>query len=211
MADKDLAQNNQLAPTDLVRYTEIAAGVYALTTASILASDSGNQADIDAIADGLVVIDTVHNKVHSGDLFSISYKTPNANPLADDATIVIALQSSSRYLHFQAFAAAGGDAEIEFYSGSTIGADGTLMTPSNHSLGSLDVSTVTVRRDPTVNAAGTLRDNFLLPGGTGGNAVGSDGGQRDEWLVPPLTWLFVRLTNRAGNAQQASIKAVWYE
>jgi len=227
MANKALQQGEQLLQTDRTLYMDLGNNRYARVLGSIVAlgnqvvSDAnpfpvllktggGQDISTDDITDALTTIDIFHHEAHEGELFSVSYKTADGAPLADNATIVLAIQSATKYLHFQAFGALGGDAEMEFYSGSTIAADGTLMTPSNHNI-SKGLSDATVRRDPTVTVAGTLRDNFLIPGGTGGNAIGGDGDQRDEWIIPPLTWAFARLTNRAGNAQPASLKAVWYE
>ena len=201
-----------LLPTDRVRWTEIALGIYALTGATVIASADGTLiAALDEITSAQVNIPVVHHEVHEGEFYSVSYKAPDGAPLADDATITLAMMSPTRYLHFQAFGALGGDAEMEFYTGSTIAADGTLMVPNNHNIEKAMASTAVVRRDPTVTVAGVLRDNFLVPGGTGGASVGGDGGQRDEWVIPPNTWAFARITNRAGNAQPGSLKTTWYE
>ena len=179
----------------------------------VIRDADGDEAGVDSITNTLQVIDIFHHEAHIGELFSVSYKAPDGSPLADNATIVLAIRPSTKYLHFQAFSALGGDAELEFYSGSTIAADGTLMMPCNHNIAlqATHLSDAVVRRDPTVTVVGTLCDNFLIPGGTGGNAIGGDGNQRDEWIIPPATWAFVRLTNRAGTAQPASLKCVWYE
>ena len=211
MTDLVLSTGESVPSTAQFRYVEISPGVYALATAAVLIrSDAEDGVQIDAITGALVTLSVVHHEVHEGEFFSVSYKTPDGAPLADDATIVFAVQSATRYLHFQAFAACGGDSELEFYAGSTVQANGTLVIPNNHKL-SAGASTVIARRDPTIAAAGTLRDHVFIPGGTGGASIGGDGGQRDEWIIPLNTWAFVRLTNRAGNAQPASAKATWYE
>ena len=211
MADLLLLTGESVPSTARFRYVEISPGVYALATAAVLIrSDAPDGVQTDEITGALVTLSVVHHEVHEGEFFSVAYKAADGAPLADNGTIILAMRSATRYLHMQAFAACGGDAEVEFFTGSTIDADGTLMTPSNHKL-SGGASTVTVRRDPTIGAAGTLRDNFLMPGGTGGNSIGGDGGQRDEWDISLNTWVFVRLTNRAGNAQPASVKVTWYE
>lgn len=211
MADLLLLTGESVPSTARFRYVEISPGVYALTTAVVLVgSELATGTQTDEITGALVVIDTVHHEIHEGEFFSVSYKAADGAPLADNATIILAARSATRYMHMQAFAAAGGDAELEFYTGSTVDADGTLMTPSNHKLGAA-ASTATVRRDPTIAAAGTLRDNPFMPGGTGGNSIGADGEQRDEWIISLNTWAFVRLTNRAGNAQPGSLKLAWYE
>ena len=211
MADLLLLTGESVPSTARFRYVEISPGVYALATAAVLIrSETADGTQTDEITGALVTLDVVHHEVHEGEFFSVSYKTADGVPLADDATIVFAVRSATRYLHFQAFAACGGDSELEFYTGSTVQADGALVVPNNHKLGA-GASTVAARRDPTIAAAGTLRDHVFIPGGTGGASIGGDGGQRDEWIISLNTWAFARITNRAGNAQPGSLKATWYE
>jgi signal peptidase I len=87
------------------------------------------------------------------------------------------------------------------------------MAERNMKRTSAEPGDVVVVRDPTVNAAGTLLLDSFLPGGTGGNAGGGFLGLRanSEFILDPDKTYMVRLTNRAGTAQPASLLIQWYE
>jgi hypothetical protein len=109
-------------------------------------------------------------------------------------------------------AACGGDMEAELLEGATVTAGtGSAMTEFNKNRGSSRAATAGVRRDMTVTDAGTLIENELTPGGTGGNAIGGASVGRPEWVLNINTVYVFRITNRAGNAQPMSIAIEWYE
>ena len=207
MADYIRTQQQGVPDTMRTLYRDMGDSTHALVVATY---ETAYILSLDEITGALNVIDTVHHEIHEGEFFSVSYKAPDGAPIADDATIVFALTAATKYVHFQAVAAMGGDAEIEFYEVSTV-TGGTATTPRNHKRTGSDNSDVTVVRDPTVNVAGTLLENAFLPGGTGGNAIGAVGNQRQEWILRPTITHVVRLTNRAGTAQPGSLAATWYE
>lgn len=151
-----------------------------------------------------------HHEVHEGNLYSVSYKSPDASPIADNGTIILTLTTGAKYCHVQAYGAMGGDAEGEFCEAVDI-TGGTQMAERNHNRPSSKTATAAVLRDPTVNDAGVLLEHLFMPGGTRQFAVGSTGSQRTEWICLPNTTYMMRLTNRSGGAQPGSIGVVWYE
>lgn len=165
----------------------------------------------DDVTGALVIIDTAHHEIHEGETFHVSYKSPDASPIGDNATVAFVLTTpATKTPHLIFDGACGGDAEMEFYEGSTTTA-GTNMTPQNKNRLYPNNNTVTVVRDATVSAAGTLIENYLIPGGTGPLANGSIGSSRDEWILKKSTKYTLRLTNRSGGAQPASLRIEWYE
>ena len=206
MADKDLTQGQQLAPSDKTRYTELAAGVYAQTVAARL---------VDLVEDltgAMVGIDYAHHEIHEGSTFFVSYKSPDASPIADNASISFIITTHNKYAHLLARGSCGGDMEGLFYEGTTVTAGtGTAMTEFNKNRASTKVATVGGRRDMTVDTLGTLIENEFVPGGTGPQAVGGASSQRAEWVLALNTVYLVRITNRAGNAQPMSLALEWYE
>lgn len=166
----------------------------------------------DDITGSLVILDAPHHEIHEGETFQVSYKSPDASPVGDNATVVFTLTvGANKTAHLIWDAACGGDFETEFYEGSTT-TGGTNMTPQNKNRTFPNANTVTVVRDPTVSAAGTLLENIFAPGGTGPQASGStSGGQRDEWILKKSTKYTIRLTNRSGGNQPVSLRAEWYE
>lgn len=219
-----LVQSEQLPAGAMVRYEEIEDNVYALHVFSqaqlILLPGDGNgdveppQALLtDDITGALATIPVLHHETHEGEKFTVSYKTPDASPLADDETIIFIVRTGgSRYSHIDWRPNCGGDAEIEIYEGTAI-SGGTPMTVRNkkRTVGD-NANTATVIRDPaTVDNVGASLDNEFIPGGTGGNSQGGRGEARDEFILQQNTNYMFRLTNRAGNNQPASLRLEWYE
>jgi len=168
-------------------------------------------AETDGATGAAVGIDAVHHEIHEGETWIVSYKTPDASPIADNGTIIFAFTIGNRYVHVSGRAAFGGDAEAELLENPTW-TGGTVMTPRNKNRAKLEMaSTVTVVRDPTISADGlTLEDEFV-PGGSGPQAVGGVAAQRAEWILKPGFRYAMRITNRAGTNQPGSLAAEWYE
>jgi hypothetical protein len=207
MADYIITQRQGAPAAMRTKYRDMADTTHALVVASY---ETAYTLQSDDISGALNTIDIVHNEIHEGEFFSVSFKSADDSAIADNATIAFALTPATKYVHLQAVGAMGGDAEIEFYEVSTV-TGGTATTPRNHNRNGSDNSDVTVVRDPTVNTAGTLLENIFLPGGTGPQAVGGAGGQRQEWVLRPAITHVVRITNRAGTAQPGSLSVSWYE
>lgn len=177
----------------------------------IIAGSDNAPFEKDHITDALVVISGPHREIHEGEMFSVSYKSPDGAPIADDGTIIFVLTTGSLYAHLSTTIAGGGDAQVELREGVTV-TGGTAMVEFNRNRASDNVATVAVVRDPgAIVDAGTLIEDIFSPGGTGGNAPGNISGQRLEWVLNINTVYMLRLTNRAGNAQPMSLEAIWYE
>jgi hypothetical protein len=132
----------------------------------------------------------------------------------EDALIlpVFVITPGARHLHFIGSTPCGDDAEAGLYEDPTVTAGtGAAVTPRNHNRGSARASTATVRANMTVTGDGTQLEQSFLPGGTGPNAIGSTAGQRQEWILAPGHVYLVRLINRSGNNQPASMTLQWYE
>ena len=208
MPDKDLMQGQQLEASDKSRYVEIASDVYA----RVMAIAGAFGAFVQDFTGALVSIGYPHHEIHSGSTFVVSYKAPDGAPLADDATINLTITTQSKYAHMAFRAACGGDMEVELLEGSTVTAGtGFAMVEYNKNRASTKANTAGVRRDMTVTVPGALIENEFVPGGTGGNAIGGANTERPEWILALTTVYVFRLTNRAGNAQPASLAIEWYE
>ena len=180
-------------------------------TAVQLVDAGGTLVGVDDIVHSLQVIDVLHHEIHEGNTFFISFKTANAAPIADDAALIFAITTGTKTLHVVSNGASGGDAEKEILEGATItgGAATTVFNRDRTSTAVTNVAAVVL--NPTVNTDGTRIDHQFIPGGTGGQTVGGSGGTRNEWIFKPSTVYVVRLTNRAGTAQPASLAIEWYE
>jgi len=210
MADYVRTQQRGVPDSMQTRYRDMSDGTHAQVMAVHVLNPSSNEFTFGEITGALVTIDLVHHEVHEGEFYSVSYKTADASPLADNATLCYVITTGAKYVHFFGLGACGGDAEVEFTEAPTI-TGGTAMTPYNHQRYSTNTSTVTVVRDPTVNTAGTVLVNYLMPGGQGPRAVGGTGVDRNEWILKTSTKYMLRITNRSGNTQPASLAMNWYE
>lgn len=185
----------------------------------------GLQADIDKYVPTpscktlkmVAFIDAIHFEIHEGNTYFVSWKSPDASPIADDATIIFVFETGANQIHMIFAGSAGGDAQLEFNE-DTVFSLGNPLFPYNrnrHKQNPDTGVTVTATLNPTVAAGpdeGTpLQDKFLA-GGIGGNSPGtSGGGPRNEWVLDVNTTYMLRLTNRAGSAQPMSLEAEWYE
>ena len=168
---------------------------------------------LDPTSNSLQVIDFVHHEVHEGDTYQASFKTPDGAPLADNATLEVLIQAGNQPMHTVYAAAAGGDAEIALFEGTTFSAAGTAMPARNMSRLSTNTALATITHTPTTTLDGAQLQNAFLPGGAGGppSTPGGAARQDTEWVLAPDTNYLLRLTNRSGGAQPASLVVQWYE
>ena len=174
-------------------------------------SAGGEDLIADDRSEALVTIDFAHHEIHEGEFFSTTYKTPDGSDLADNGTISFVISTNEAFPHLLAFGACGGDTELALYENPDFDADGIDVNQLNHNRASSNVSLVDIVRDATINDNGTRLEDVFLPGGTGGNAIGESGGQRNEWILNRNTDYLVLLTNLAGNAQPGFLSLQWYE
>lgn len=164
---------------------------------------------------GFVTIDVLHHLVHIGKMFSASYKTPDGAPLANDAAIEMVIAVGSQQLHFTFVAMVTGESELAFYENPDVDDDGAVVDLRNMHRGYNDndlhgtVATV----GNTVNAVGGLLYNVVLPGGSTGQAQGSQLSSREnlEWLLQKNTTYLARVINRSGQTEQASLSMNLYD
>ncbi len=188
-------------------HAEVISAVLPDGTAVQIVDGDGDRAGVDEIVNALQIMTVLHRQIHKGNACYVSFRIA---ALADDATLIFALTATTKSLHIIADASTGGNAEFDIFEDATI-TGGTATTVFNRNRTSDAVSTVTVVRDPTVNALGTNLDQQGIPGGRGGNASGGSGSVRHEWVLAPGMIYLYRITNRAGNAQFASLSIAWYE
>lgn len=154
-------------------------------------------------------ISFVHERIHEGDTFSASYA---AEGFADNAVIDFVITTGVKQFHLTGFVSAGGDALAYLYEAPTVtGGTGTAQSLLNKNRTKTNVPNSSVLRNPTVTNVGTLLQSILIPGGTGGNAVGATTGARNEWILAPNTKYLVRLQNVAGTAQPMAMDIEGYE
>jgi hypothetical protein len=160
---------------------------------------------------GLTVIDYPHHEIHEGNMFFASYKSPDASPIADDGTLFLQLTTGAlRTGHLSFAVSSGGDCEVELLEvgGTSVG---TPIQSHNMNRQSDNTPEGAVVVNPTIADDGIQLMNFLVPGGSGGNAGGGSMRLGTEWNLKLNQEYALRVTNRAGTTQQVSAALQWYE
>ncbi len=166
------------------------------------------------VTGGLEIIETVHVEVHHGETFASTYKTPEASPIADNATVEILIKVGSNLLaHFVWNAVFGGEGQVQLFEGPDDTADGNALTRPNLNRASAQVAEVTVFEGPTIGVGGNGTEllDIMVEGGMTGRAVGSVLRENTEWMLKTDTNYLLVLTNRAGGVKHASVHLQWYE
>lgn len=181
-----------------------------VTPVALFGEDSdGNVQPItktDAVSNALPVILHAHREIHAGSTFQVSYKTPDASPIADNASLDILVIAGAKSLHIESVASLSGIAEIEIFEFTTVSDNGTALVVQNKNRMSNKANTATAYHTPTVTLTGTRMQNFYLP-----TLLGTMLPERDEWILAPNRNYLFRLTNRNGNAQNGAWLLEWYE
>ena len=165
----------------------------------------------DEITGALASIPVVHHEVHEGETFRAWYISPHGSLVADNGFVDLVLTAGSRYPHVVFALGFGGDCEFNVYRDPDFDLDGTVQTPHNLKDYSTEAATMAARWNPTINSVGTEICGEFLGGGTGGNSTGGAFRRNTEDILRLNTSYLIRITNRAGNAQQFSLDAQWYE
>jgi hypothetical protein len=156
------------------------------------------------------IADVNHLRLHEGRAFYAYFLNGDANKLADDASINIAIAwATNKYPHLVFDVKCGGNAEFSIFENATV-TGGTSFTAINRYRPSTNTSGSAVLINPTVTSNGTQITGEFLSGGSGGQATGSSAFSFQYVLSPLTTYLF-RLTNRSGQAHMAHVMIEWYE
>ena len=178
----------------------------------VISGRDGGVAEYDNIATTtMVTINYPHHKVHEGDSFQSSYKSPDGSPIADNANLDLLLVVGAVRPHLTFEGACGGDAELLLYEETVASANGTRNADANMDRNNLSGPTMATYNTPTVTTAGNQLVDHLQPGGTKNQATGGTTRQNTEWILRVNTTYLLRLTNRAGSAQPCSLTVQWYE
>ena len=152
--------------------------------------------------------------MHEGNTFQASQKTAEQSEIADDETYeMFIIVGDEAEAHFTFMGACGGACEMELFENTTVSNPGTQLTVQNmrRSLHGINLNTTLAFEEPTLIAPGDLITGRFVPGGSGPLASGGTAREGTEWPLKVDTNYLIRLTNRSGNAQPASILAQWYE
>lgn len=158
-----------------------------------------------------IVMDVDHLHVHDRQLlYSYEYQAALANAATIDMFVKVDAEFET---HQRIIVKSGGDAKltIEKYS----------VAPTSPTA-QFTVFMRKYQKDATAAAktkiyggvtGGTKAEVFdtLIPGGTGGNAIGGSGGNEAELILEEGFWYRIFVTNVAGTSKKVSLESEFYE
>ena len=165
-------------------------------------------AKIDTTDEYLVTMNEIHALIHEGLVYSAFY---HAEAVIDNGDIELLLTTAaSRPVHLILDAMFTGDALLQIFEGTTVSANGTVLTPTNRNRTSSNTATMTVHHTPTVTGDGTalLNGGQFLPSGSGPIKLGV---LDNEIILAANTLHLVRLQNIAGAAADLGVALNFYE
>ena len=154
-------------------------------------------------------IDVYHNKVHGGQVFTIS-KTFRA--VAENGFGRIHILTWAKEVHFTFSFTAEAKAYLNTYAGTTYTNNGTAQPIFNRKPGSGLLPGFQAWHTPTVNVLGTLRgDDFVGSGGNIRTQAGGSGAEGIESIIPPNTDFMFSLQNVESSAKDLGFIINCYE
>jgi len=156
----------------------------------------------------LPVISNEHNMIHGGKYFTA--QVANAALGAAASLLIEMIVPANVEAHLKRFSYYNGDdGEFEFIEAPTITTGASVLTAYNRNRESIKASGIVLKSNPTGISGGTLLENMFFKGTNQTPSILID---RDvEWVLKQGTTYLLRLTNDGAAAEQALLKASWYE
>lgn len=166
----------------------------------------------DRIIDTLKTISTIHSEVHDGHMYNASYIWET---LADDATGVFLIDTSTKNAHAVINVATGGNAQVKIYEDAVMISSGTGLSEINMNRVSGRTPMANIYHSPESVLPTTLIFQTFVGGGAGvGAATTASGGTTridTEWIFKKNELYVVSVENESGGAAFTSIVVEWYE
>lgn len=179
----------------------------------VIVDKAGRAATVDGFSGGLVLIDTVHNKIHAGIFYSAVASVTNLGNNDFFELLVDVPAGTFPHLRFQILVSA--DAEFTLYENTeTVPASPEdEIVAVNRNRVSSNTAATRFYRNP--NLSSPLGDVIFgpatIPGGRGGSAAGGADSTFLEWILAPNTKYLLRVQNLGGANQDHTIIADFYE
>jgi hypothetical protein len=154
------------------------------------------------IVDGAIqTIDIVHQKIHEGKHYTVTFATTiNAAQNAD----VLIVTPDEPHLHSIAGIFADNSGTVFFYENTVTSNNGTPLNINNNNRNSSNISSANAFHTPTVTNAGDILQGGLLGGSSPSLKIGGSEAQRFEWELKSNTKNLFRFT-----ANNNSTLVIW--
>ena len=157
-----------------------------------------------------VIIDSVHDEVHEGEMMHAEYYAASVN---NNASVDVLITTGESEAHAVMNLSAGGSCVAYLYE-SPDATGGTAITCYNMKRDNSRVPSATVEHTPSVSGTGStaLIAGRLIPGGTSQTTrVGGGTRTGTEWILAPSTKYLFRVTNISGSTVGVSVAVEFYE
>ena len=148
-----------------------------------------------------------HQRIHEGKMF---HAHVFKGAVANNGSLQIMITTVDQKLtNLIPFASASGHAEMVIYEGVAF-SGGSPLDAHNLKRNSPSTYGGSLVHTPNILSLGSTLLQAVVPGGEGGNAVGSSPDLYIEWLLAPRTAYLYELINRRGNAADLSLSLLFY-
>lgn len=148
-----------------------------------------------------------HGRIHEGKMFHMCHLV---RQIANNGSILIGLTTAPQKLtNIFSLPVAGGLAEFNLHEGAVY-SGGTPVQAHNLKRNSTAEYAGSLVHTPTVATLSHTLMQRVVPGGQGGNSVGSESPMDTEWLLAPSTSYLYELINRSGVANDMSLSLLFY-
>lgn len=157
----------------------------------------------------LVTLDTVHDRIHTGEFFSAGHFDP---ALGAAATQDILFSTGAIAPHTEIDGQVGQSVRALLYEDTTVSAAGSPLPGFNRlrTSGKTALSAATLA--PTITLVGTVIFSGYINGGSQGQSQGGDLSSFAEYVLKPNSLYLLRLINNlAAGATFAQLGINWYE
>lgn len=169
----------------------------------------GYDGSYDASTLAKMTIDYAHHEIHSGNHYKAGYQDTSMDT-DDTIALVFTTPDSLKYMHWTLTAQSTGAATIQLFSGPTLSAEGTAVTPFNRNQNSTNTSDMLVKHTPTITTNGTKISEKWI-GSTGFRAdIGGETRGDSEIILKANTQYMILCTANADGIKCA-IGGDWYE
>lgn len=158
----------------------------------------------------MVILDYAHNQIHDGNHYKAGFQDDSMNT-DEVVSLVFTTPNSTTYMHWTLTAQSTGKCRVALYSGPTLSAPGTSITPTNRNFNSSKTSAMVVRHTPGISANGTkITERWIGASGIGGTTTG--GSQRgDSEFILAANTQYLLLGTAEDDAIKIAIGGDWYE
>lgn len=175
----------------------------------VLITDGTTTAHIEPSAEALTVSRAIHKRIMESNQWISSYLWGDV-PAAGDRYLLLKVAAGAN-AHISITVMTEAKSEWWLYETPTITNDGTAVDRISVNREDPSVSTMTVFRDTTTSALGTLLELGLLGSSGKFDDMGGSAPSAGYWLLKKSTNYLIRIDNMDAAAKDLAVNVTWHE